>query len=286
MGVPPFDGLARMHRLRFHFFHIGDQIATTSVPENYFNSTGEKVVISDKRIWAFEHNPYVVLLDELEAERYPALDLIPDCRLEEQAKNYAKLTNSIAASSQAEYMCLNLGFNDVTLRHPRLYLYEDSRIVPDKVVVHTTGSDRIRSNEASIRTGSGEDALRIMSDEVIASILRNYADWQVIQVGGEGDKALGGHSIDLRGKTDYWETARQIASAARFIGVNSGPMHIANCYPRVDKRIVLMEFPKQTLLKYRPGDIRNWLFSWTDPASTFFNRFNVDVGLTYSHVKL
>jgi hypothetical protein len=275
-----------MHRLRFHFFHIGDQIATTPVPENYFNSTREKVVISDRRIWAFKHNPYVVLLDELEAERYPALDLVPDCRLEEQAKNYAKLTNSIAASSQAEYMCLNLGFNDVTLRHPRLYRYEDSRIVPDKVVVHTTGSDRIRSNEAPVRTASGEDALRIMSDEVIASILKNYADWQVIQVGGEGDKPLGGHSIDLRGKTDYWETAREIASAARFIGVNSGPMHIANCYPRVDKRIVLMEFPKQSLLKYRPGDVRNWLFSWIDPANTFFNRFNIDVGLTYSHAKL
>ena len=275
-----------MHRLRFSFFHIGDQIATTPIPENYFNSTGERVVISDKRIWAFKHNPYVVLLNELEAERYPALDLVPDCRLQEQARKYAELTNSITASSQAEYMWLNLGFNDVTLRHPRLYCYEDSRIVPAKVVVHTTGSDRKSSNEAPIRTASGEDALRVMSDDVIASILRNYQDWQLIQVGGENDKPLGGHSIDLRGKTDYWETAREIASAARFIGVNSGPMHIANCYPRVDKRIVLMEFPKQTLLKYRPGDVRNWLFSWIDPASTFFNRFNFDVGLTYSHAKL
>ena len=280
------DGLAGMHRLTFPFFNIGDQIATTPIPENYFNSTGERVVISDKRIWAFKHNPYVVVLDELEAEQYPVLDLMPDCRLQEQARNYAELTNSITASSQAEYMCLNLGFKDVTLRHPRLYCYEDSRIVPDKVVVHTTGSDRTTRAQAPVRTARGEDALRIMSDNVIASILKNYADWQVIQVGGECDKPLGGHSIDLRGKTDYWETAREIASAARFIGVNSGPMHIANCYPRVDKRIVLMEFPKQTLLKYRPGDLRNWAFSWIDPASTFFNRFNFDVGLTYSHAKL
>jgi hypothetical protein len=275
-----------MHRLQFPFFHIGDQIVTTPIPENYFNSTGERVVITDKRIWAFKHNPYVVLLDELEAEQYPVLDLLPDCRLPEQARNYAELTNSITASSQAEYMCLNLGFKDVTLRHPRLYCYEDSKIVPDKVVVHTTGADRTRDNDAPIRTACGEDALRIMSNDVIVSILKNYADWQVIQVGGECDKPLGGHSIDLRGKTDYWGAAREIASAARFIGVNSGPMHIANCYPRVDKRIVLMEFPKQALLKYRPGDLRNWLFSWIDPASTFFNRFKFDVGLTYSHSKL
>jgi hypothetical protein len=106
------DGLAGMHRLTFPLFNIGDQIATTPIPENYFNSTGERVVISDKRIWAFKHNPYVVVLDELEAEQYPVLDLMPDCRLQEQARNYAELTNSITASSQAEYMCLNLGFKD------------------------------------------------------------------------------------------------------------------------------------------------------------------------------
>ena len=154
-----------MHRLMFPFFHIGDQIATRPIPENYFNSTGERVVISDKRIWAFKYNPYVVVLDELEAEQYPVLDLMPDCRLQEQARNYAELTNSITASSQAEYMCLNLGFKDVTLRHPRLYCYEDSRIVPDKVVVHTTGSDRTtRADEPPIRTARGEDALRVMSD--------------------------------------------------------------------------------------------------------------------------
>ena len=90
-------------------------------------------------------------------------------------------------------------------------------------VVHTTGADRTRDNDAPIRTVCGEDALRTMSDDVIASILKSYADWQVIQVGGECDKPLGGHSIDLRGKTDYSETAREIASAARFIGVNFGP---------------------------------------------------------------
>ena len=275
-----------MHRLRFHFHRIGDQVAATPFPENWFHARGEKLIIADERIWAFRHNPYVVFASEEEAARHPAIDVIPDCRVEEHMKNYARLTNALAAASQAEFMGLNAGIAEVKLRHPRLYVHEDARIVPDKVVVHTTGSDRTRDDEAPIRTGAGEDAVRVMSDEVIASILRNYADWQVVQVGAATDKPLGGNSIDRRGRCDYLETAAEIASAARFIGVNSGPMHLANCYPRVDKRIVLMEFPRATLFKLRPGDIRNWLLSWIDPASMLFNRFEHDVGLTHSHTKI
>jgi hypothetical protein len=61
---------------------------------------------------------------------------------------------------------------------------------------------------------------------------------------------------------------------------------MANCFPRVDKRIVLMEFPRQTLMNFRPGDARNWLFSWIDPTNTFFNKWDQDVAYTYSHTKI
>ena len=37
---------------------------------------------------------------------------------------------------------------------------------------------------------------------------------------------------------------------------------------------------------FRPGDIRNWLLSWIDPTCTFFNKFEHDVGYTYSHKKI
>jgi hypothetical protein len=144
-------GAARFPERRPARNDAADRHQRAKLPDLH-NSTGERVVISGKRIWAFKHNPYVVLLDELEAEQYPVLDLLPDCRLPEQARNYAELTNSITASSQAEYMCLNLGFTDVTLRHPRLYCHEDSRIVPDKVVVHTTGADRTRGSVVMRRT--------------------------------------------------------------------------------------------------------------------------------------
>lgn len=276
----------RDHKLRFHFFHIGDQVITTSLPENYFTATGRRVVVTDDRMWVFKHNPYVNLSSN--DSSLPILDVIPDARLRPQVQNYITRTDSLIVGSQSEYMWMSMGFarEQLTLRHPRLYLYEDAPIIANKIVVHTTGSDRRRDGEVAIRTTSGEDAVRVMSDEVIAQILQNYTGWQIVQVGALDDKPLGGNSIDRRGAYDYWQTAKEIATSARFIGVASGPMHIANCYPRVETRVVLMEFPKETLLRFAPGDVRNWLFSWFDPSNMFFNRTPYDIGTTYSYRKI
>lgn len=277
-----------MFKLKFHFFGIGDLVTATTLPENIYNVTGKNCVITEdsEKMWPFKHNPYVIWMDEQEAKDLSQFDVIPDCRIQSQSNNYFEVMRCEVSNSQAEYMCVQFGFNNVQLRHPRLYQFEDSKIIPNKIVVHTTGSDRTKLNEPAIRVKSGEDHLRIMSDEVIDSILKNYEDYDIIQVGGEDDKPLGGHSKNLCGKLDYWEVAKEISSSAKFVGVNSGPMHIANCYPRVEKRIVLMEFPVKTILLYRPGDIKSWLFSWIDPSYIFFNRFHHDVGISFSHTKI
>lgn len=275
-----------MFKLHFNFIHIGDQIATTAMPENIFHATGQRCAITDSRIWAFKHNPYVDFIDETAAAKLYSINLIPDCRVPEQAQSYARHHQLAVTTGQADYMLHQLGIHEPVLRHSRLYVYENLAQEPDKVVVHTQGSDRTRDGEPAIRYSSGEDSLRVFTDEIIEAVLENYKNYRIVQVGAETDRALGGHSIDLRGKTDYWGTAREIATAARFIGVNSGPMHIANCYPRVDKRIVLTEFSQRTLYTYRPADVRNWLFSWVDPTNTFFNRTEHDIGLTYSYTKI
>lgn len=275
-----------MYHLIFNFFHIGDQICTTAIPENIYNVTGNKCAITDSRIWAFQHNPYVEFLSEIAAKSLPKISLIPDSRIKQQAEHYVSMMHCDITNSQTEFICVNLNFNDIKLRHPRLYIHENSKIIPNKVVVHTTGSDRTRDGEIAIRTNLGEDSIRVMSDAVIDSILENYNDYTIIQIGGESDKPIDGHSINLCGKLDYWEVAKEISESAIFIGVNSGPMHIANCYPRVTKKIILQEFPVETLLTYRPGDSRNLLFSWIDPSNIYFNKFDTDVTFTFSHKKI
>ena len=276
-----------MYRLKFNFTEIGDQVCTTAIPENIFNTTGKKCVIDDDRIWAFKYNPYVEFMSPENTKDMEFINVLPDARVQAQAKHYIEQMKCPVAGSQTEYMMVNLGVNLPTLRHPRLYIYEDEKIIPNKIVVHTTGSDRTKRGESvGFRSQLGEDDVRILSDDVIESILKNYSDYEIIQVGGEEDKPLGGHSKNLCGKLDYWEVAKEIASSAIFIGVLSGPMHIANCYPRVTKKIVLQEFPIESILTWRPGDVRNFSFTWIDANSTYYNKFDHDVGISFSHKKI
>jgi hypothetical protein len=279
-------------QLRLGYLALGDQVSVTSIPEAYLAQTGERLFYFDSRIWVFRHNPYIDF-------REPNPDDVmcrplPDTYFKSQIEVYRDRQNASVFGSQTEYMLNALGLADGAYRHPRLYIHEDAVILPHKIVVHTTGSNRAVAGEPAIRHGLGEDEVRVMSDEVIEAIKRNYRDWMIVQVGGATDKPVEGRNvIDLRGKLDVWETAGEIASASRFIGVNSGPMHIANCYPRVSKRIVLMEFSRNYLSAHegmqfamRPGDIRNRLTCWLDPSNAYFNRFERDYGASFSYLKI
>jgi hypothetical protein len=279
-------------QLNLVYYAMGDQVCVTSIPEAWFTQKGERLFYSDPRYWVFRHNPYI---DFREPEPDDVVcRIVPDKRLDAQLEAYLKRQNSHVSGSQTEFILTTLGLTDGTHRHPRLYVHEEAAILPHKVVVHTTGSDRTLAGEPAIRSLLGEDEVRLMSDDVIDAIARNYRDWMIVQVGGAADKPVPGRNVlDLRGKLDVWETAAEIASASRFIGVNSGPMHIANCYPRVSKRIVLMEFSRDYLsahegfsISMRPGDIRNRLTCWLDPSNAYFNRFERDYGASFSYLKI
>jgi hypothetical protein len=275
------------------FQAIGDQVSVTAVPEAYYSQTGDRLFYSDQRIWVFQHNPFIAFRPPQDGDI--EFTLVPDTRVDSCRDSYIQRYNTHVFGSQTEYLMSSIELTSKPTRHPRLYLHEDSDIVPHKVVVHTTGSDRTSRGETAFWAAYGEDDVRLMTDEVIDAVRRNYKDWMIVQVGAANDKPIEGkHVIDLRGKLDYWQTAAEIASAARFVGVNSGPMHIANCYPRVSKRIVLTEFSRDFLQTpinglaspFRAGDIRNLLTSWLDPANAYFNRFDEDFGTTFSYRKI
>ena len=70
------------------------------------------------------------------------------------------------------------------------------------------------------------------------------------------------------------------------IGVSSGPIHISNCYPKVEKRIMLQEFPQESLMRFQPGDMRAFLFQWLDPAHLYFNKYERYISFTKSYNKI
>ena len=286
MTEPTESQPEKLVHLKFIFNQIGDQVCTTGLPEIIYKKTNTKSVITDPLIWVFKHNTYVVFMTEEEAKDLPIAIVQPDTRHEDHRQKYMDTFGTQIIHGQLEFMSTLMGIPGIHLRHPRLYLHEDSEIIPHKIVVHTTGSDRTRLNEVNIRTHLGEDNVRVMSDEIISAILKNYKNFKIIQIGGKDDKPLGGDTIDLRGKINLWEVAKEISESSRFIGVKSGLMQIANCYPRVDNRLFLTEFPRESLLKWYPGDMRNLLFSWADATNMYFNRTVDDIGLTYSYTKI
>lgn len=281
------------YRLQFMAHGIGDLVVTTSFPENFYNITGQKVIVDDHPAkWPFKYNPNVVFSSK--QHDIQTIPMFCDTRNFDMGSKYIKERNSFSISSQAEWLMYNLGLDidKLILRRPRLYIHEELPQQSKKLVVHTSGSNRSLVGESQIRYNLGEDSERIMSDEIINFINSNYKGWDIYQVGGIDDKPLGGDSVDMRGKLDLFDVAREIATSQRFIGVNSGIMHIANAYPRVEKRIILMEFPEETLGKgfmnvpFRAGEIRNFLFSWLDPSLTYYNKYKKDIGVTLSYLDI
>ena len=182
------DNTQKLVHLKFLFHQIGDQVCTTGLPEIIFKRTGTTSVITESSFWAFKHNPYVTFMTEEEAKDLPKIEVHPDTRFEADCKKYVETFNTTHIYSQNEFMASTVGIPGTPLRHPRLYLYEDSDIIPNKIVVHTTGSNRERLGEINIRTGLGEDHERVMTDEVIDAILTNYKNFQIVQVGAPEDK--------------------------------------------------------------------------------------------------
>lgn len=284
--------------MEFFFHGIGDIVSTTAFPENYFAQTGKRIyIVDDNAKYWFQHNPYAIIGNPPDNEKSETIKMFVDSRVEEMVMKYRSYRGTHVSSSQTEWLAFfgNLDINKLVLRHPRLYIHEDIKQEDRKLVIHTTGSKRSNVNEENIRYKLGEDAERIISDEIIQHILEKYSDWKIVQVGGKDDKPLGGHAIDMRGKLDFLDVAKEIASSMRFIGVNSGLMHIANCYPDVDKRIVLAEYPDFTILNgvedtlkfpFMAGDIRNMNFSWLDCSYKYYNKYKRDLGTTYSFLKI
>jgi hypothetical protein len=230
---------------------IGDQVMTSSFPENFFKNYGIKLIDISK-CWIFDHNPYT--------ERDINADVILN-HLSTQIDIINKKTR-YNWKSDAEELCYNFNLPKMFLRRPRLYKYEDSITQKDLVVVHTTGRT----------VGS-------MSDHVIEQIKKNYDGYDIVQIGFDSDVQTPFKKLLNLNK---WETAEIISKAAIFIGVNSGFYHIANCYPKVRKKIVLQELGKEQLEGFKPK-MQSISTEWYDYNIEYFNTSEIDIGATNSY---
>ena len=211
---------------------IGDHIQFTSMPENYYYNFGQKLV-DLQHSWVYDHNPYVERFGPdtggvMDGTVGSAIDLYKNQLFfkgekDEPLIGLLKFTDGKYFTSQAERFKQLFNIENILLRHPRLYRFEELQGKKLGIVtVHTTG----RSEGGTI------------PDRVIDQIEENYKGYSVYQVGGPEDRET--PFIDKRG-LGMWESAQLIASSQIFIGVNSSMMNIAQCYPRVSRKLILIE---------------------------------------------
>ena len=87
---------------------------------------------------------------------------------------------------------------------------------------------------------------------------------------------------------DLWEVVELTSKAAIFIGVDSGPYHIAQAYPRINRKLIITEeqfktdWPRDSYILDPKRDVTYW-YDWD---TMFFNEFGIDVGITTSYLKI
>lgn len=265
---------------------IGDKIQFTSMPENYYYSFGKKLV-DLQHLWVYDHNPYVERLGPnnggvMDGTVGVAIDLYKNQLFFKEGDKpcigLIKFQDEKSYVSQPDRFKQLFSISRVRLRHPRLYRFEE--LQGEKlgiVTVHTTG-----------KSEGGE-----MPDHVIDQIAQNYKSYSIYQVGGSSDKDT--PFIDRRG-LGMWESAQLIASSQIFIGVNSSMMNIAQCYPRVNRKLILIENNEslktshfdsyKPLCQYLEDDESGVSSMWVDYNWQYYNVHDHDMGITYSYKKL
>lgn len=248
---------------------IGDRLIFSALPEMYFKKHGKRLIDIDK-CWFWDYCPYVVRDVEPRASMH--LQAIADRTTHNNYLRGLPVYLSIADRYTAMFSM------DCTIRHPKLYRFEDAERDPRKVILHTTG-DRMQP------TMLGEDAPKIMSMEMINTIKENYKNYDIVQVGDKYD--LDAKVIDKRGLS-IWDTCKEIAEASIFIGINSGPYWIASCFPHISRKLIITEYSDSTLREYFiPMDARQPHRQWWDWGTQFFNRYpDVDLGVTVGYKKI
>lgn len=255
---------------------IGNSVIWTHLPENYYAARQKKLIDVD-RFPLFDHNPFV--------DRESSPDVIINLMQLDGPYNMPASNRSTPISlSRADNDCLMLGLTKAILRHPRLYIYEDQKIDPKKIVVHNSS---YTSTNQKI-SFSYQCGVRVIPDFIIEHINEVYNNFTIVQIGSKLDPVWPG-AIDCRTEkiNDIWPACKEISTAAQFIGVDSGPMNLAFCYPRITKKILLTQFDVEFLHhEFYPmrNDFRHW--QWMDHSFSYYNVGETDAGVTYSYKKL
>lgn len=232
----------------------GDKIIFSSLPENYYRNTGEKLIDIDN-LECLDYNPYVIRGEE--------------------PKEIWKLWGSspVAEATQAETICKRFGLK-CYINRPRLYKYSDIKesslySLYNSVVLHFRG-----------------ESVGMVPIEVQNHIVEKYKKrgWWTIQVGDQLDYSCGA-DFDRRNNT-FWETCKYVAESQEIICIDSCVLHIASAYDTRIK-VILVNKTEQELLDFHPlmwDHGKNC--GWVGTNCEIYNCYSHSIGLTRSYLDI
>ena len=242
---------------------LGDLIVITSIPENVYKTHGIKLVDIYK-IWVFDYNPYI-LRDIVPQKILKFGDI-----LSKYAPERCNLKDNPYVVSMSWIYTTTFGMN-LTLRHPRLYKFEEN--IPDGncICIHTTPK------------GTDPTRLGHIPENVLRHIFKTYENYKIFQVGGSSDFKINSPNLIDKTGLNFWDTAEIISKCGTFIGLNSGHTHLANCFPKTKKKVLL--FNGDYLSKMIPMGASNY-GNWIDFNWGYYNNTEEDIGVTMSYLKI
>jgi len=259
-------GIRGLHAPQFRGVNIGDSIIYSTYPENFYLNFRNKLIDMDNH-WVFDHNPFVVRNQEPEV----VIDI--HTLIHEGWVHNSKnifFDNIISRNNFSSDLMFKIFINK-----PNLYIHTDIKPDENKLAI-------------SIKGRSFSDDI---PDEIINLILDKYKNYQIYQIGGLNDPIIPS-AVNKLGLSIF-DTAKVIAESKIFIGVNSGMMHIANCYKNVTKKIIYnnKNASKDQISKASiriPQDSTYHLagFDWMYGDNEIYNMHEEDLGITKSYLKI
>jgi ADP-heptose:LPS heptosyltransferase len=162
------------------------------------------------------------------------------CGLTQFKKNYDKnitLNNYYNHGSLAEAFSKETLLGPPIRRHPELYFNGKTQNVdnlPEKFIVFHPFS-----NEES----------RSWNQLQIGKFTKGFNGVPIVRIGAKTDPFLEGRELDFRGSLNLTQLIYVISKAVLFVGVDSGPAHIANA---LRKRALLLFAPYRNFIRYFP----------------------------------
>lgn len=242
---------------------VGDALQFSSLPENWFKQTGEKVIDVDKH-WFFDHNPYV----DRDPEKVPTktIQMWNFSPLQYQWPNPRGSDKPAVYLSNAEIWAAVAGV-PCKLNRPRLYRFEDYPFENrEMILLHLKGISH------------GE-----MPKHIVEHVIKKYGPTKQLHIIGPTFPELGLPHIQTE---TLWDLAEVISKARMLIGMDSGPSWIAACYPDVIVKKVRTKPLPEIFKTWVPLEIRNIHSHWDDRCHQIFNPTDEDIGFTSSYLKI